>query len=299
MEKIIPILGEEALAFGTVEGVRVHAVKEMPPAWVSTAGTRLADELGISEGALKKEAIRWEDVAGIDYDVRLSPLLKEYTQTQDMTVTDVLTASLESSDKNGISFEEDLTPDPEEEEPKTPRNEYGTLFHKLMEIVVSERPKSIRAKLFDAPFLEVLGKAERVEIKKEALEFWKGPWGRTVREAKKCYPELPFIYKTRHGVLKGQIDLVFQTRELEWVIVDYKTNRVTQAGKKALAEQYESQLGIYALVFSRLYGEIPKKGVLYFSALGESHEFLYDARVLERFEREVEVRFEEAIAAES
>ena len=41
------------------------------------------------------------------------------------------------------------------------------------------------------------------------------------------------------------------------------------------------------------------KGVLYFSALGESHEFLYDARVLERFEREVEVRFEEAIAAES
>ena len=129
-------------------------------------------------------------------------------------------------------------------------------------------------------------------MKKEALGFWNGPWGRAVRSAKKCYPELPFIYKTKHGLLKGQIDLVFQTAAGEWVLLDYKTHALTPArSPEAAAENYHFQLRLYALVFSRLYGEEPKKGVLYFSSAGRAVEMPYAKDEFSGMERELDTAF--------
>ena len=39
-----------------------------------------------------------------------------------------------------------------------------------------------------------------------------------VREAEVCFAELPFIYKTQFGILKGQIDLVIRLKTGEWII---------------------------------------------------------------------------------
>ena len=59
------------------------------------------------------------------------------------------------------------------------------------------------------------------------------------------------------------------------MVLDYKTNRIAASEKEALAREYEFQLGLYALIFKELYGEAPKKGMLYFSAIHEPFQFLY------------------------
>lgn len=139
--------------------------------------------------------------------------------------------------------------------------------------------------------LSPLTAAEKKEARDSAEAFWNGDAGQAVRKASRCYPELPFIYKTPYGILKGQIDLVFQTSKGEWVILDYKTNRVTAQTLPEVAAGYEWQLALYALIFQRLYGEAPGRGVLYFSALSQAHETSYRAVDFKAFEERLIVQF--------
>ena len=116
-------------------------------------------------------------------------------------------------------------------------------------------------------------------------QFWKSPLGKKIRMASQCYPELPFIYKTPYGLLKGQMDLVFGSGQGEWVVVDYKTNQIDSSQKTKVAGEYEFQLGLYAFVFQKLYGELPSKGILYFSSINETYEFSYSASYMDEIEK--------------
>jgi len=220
---------------------------------------------------------------------RFQPVIKPYRETQDRTVTELVAAT-------GLTFlpekkdaEEEWAQD---EEWRTPANEFGTLFHRFMQHLAQGRPKKIAASDFKSPIFERLSADEKIRMREGILGFWHGPWGEAVRRARHCYPELPFIFKTPHGLLKGQIDLVFKTRQGEWVIVDYKTNRITPSQKEAVALGYEMQLALYALAFKKLYGEEPKKGVLYFSALKDTYEIKYR----EEDFRAIEEKLESAVA---
>ncbi len=75
--------------------------------------------------------------------------------------------------------------------------------------------------------------------------------------------------------------LLFTDSRGQWVILDYKTNRLEPGGKQELARHYEFQLGLYAMVFNELYKELPKKGLLYFSSLNEFHEFSLTPEILQ------------------
>ncbi len=221
----------------------------------------------------------------IDLRKRLEPVLKDYEETEDHTVTDLLLAS-----RSGLPAIEAFSVEKYKEisqdtwETGTPRNEIGTLFHRMMEYTMLRRKKKIMPADIPLSMIRLLRPAEQKEIKEGVLRFWRGRWGQLAREAKKCYAELPFIYKTQNGILKGQIDLVLQTKAGEWLILDYKTNQIVTGQKEALAKEYEIQLSLYAFVFKRLYGEAPKKGVLYFSAIDESFEFEYTPDRLDAFE---------------
>ena len=120
-----------------------------------------------------------------------------------------------------------------------------------------------------------LNAAERKEAVQGMVRFWKSPLGQEIRRSPKCYPELPFIYKTPYGLLKGQIDLVYQKSPGHWVILDYKTNQIAKNQVEKAAEEYEFQLGLYSLVFGDLTGEIPAQGALYFMSPNETHSFNY------------------------
>ena len=70
-------------------------------------------------------------------------------------------------------------------------------------------------------------------------------------------------------VLDGQIDLAFEEDD-GWVVVDYKTNRLRAGEEGAVAEGYESQLGLYADALSRVAAAPVKEVHLVFLATGET-----------------------------
>jgi len=207
---------------------------------------------------------------------RLGTEFRSYEETEDFTVTDLLVRT-KVEQVPEITFEEGFRQEPPDEEGSvTPANEYGTLFHRLMEhLVLKKTAKLSRTGLFSrlaAPLTE----AEKEVLWKQAVNFWTGPWGQAIRKAERLYPELPFIFKTPKGLLKGQIDLVFKSAEGEWVILDYKTGALSShADRNLKAEAYRFQIELYALIFKRLYGEAPKKGSLYFSSTGETSDILF------------------------
>ncbi len=231
---------------------------------------------------------------------QLADVEKEYELMEDMSVSR-LTSFVDYRTGSEISLPDpvrsaEAKETPEEEDGSTPRNEFGTLFHYLMELSVRNSP---RGKL-EGGRLESLTKELTIEEKSEAEDglknFWKGPLGQAVKKASKCYPELPFIYKTRHGMLRGQIDLVFRDRD-GWAIVDYKTNRFFgPTAEKTAIETYTPQLGLYALAFWKLYGEIPYKTLLYFLSGDKTVEIRWSEKELAALALQLESWYRKALA---
>lgn len=208
---------------------------------------------------------------------RLVQPQKSYDLAIDLTVSDVLADTAGETP----SFSEEPEAVDAEDAERSPRNEFGTIFHRLMEAGTLARPRGRVSEEFAASLLSPLTAAEKKEALEGSAAFWKSTHGKEILKSSKTYPELPFIYKTKLGILKGQIDLVYAGPS-GWTILDYKTNRITTAQVPQKAAEYEIQLGLYALVFRELYGEMPAKGVLYFSAAGEAYAFDYTPEYLER-----------------
>lgn len=215
----------------------------------------------------------------------LEPLNKPYENLEDLSVTRLLDSRMS---------EKPQEQDPPEEL-STPRNEYGTVFHRIMETAVRHRPGGVWQENLFLRWMRTFNDDEKNEMRTSFEQFWKGAWGLSLLKAAHCYAELPFIYKTRYGILKGQIDLVFQDKNGHWVILDYKTNRISDPELARVAESYRWQLAFYALVFQRLVGAKPKTGVLYFSSLHRAHEFSYDEKDFEIFDSELEARYHQAV----
>lgn len=266
-------LDEEKMGQGELlfEGVKIRVLRG-GNGHRESKGKKLLKE-DVFREALKRLETEPDENALSDFRRRITVPQKDYAEALSVTVTDLL---LEKWEKEGagreVLEEKDLAAGARVEEEGVPRNEYGVLFHKAMEEGVRGR-KRRRTVLPESAFY--LNPSEREEMEKSVGAFWKGPWGKCVGRAKERYPELPFIYKTPYGIVKGQMDLVFQDQNGEWVVLDYKTNRLLPSEKETLGRAYEFQLLLYALVFRKLYGAAPKRGVLYFSVLNEAWECVW------------------------
>jgi len=72
-------------------------------------------------------------------------------------------------------------------------------------------------------------------------------WVESARdEQRPLFNELPFILRTEKRVIHGIIDVLFQQADSTWVIVDYKTSKVTDQDFDHHARRYHLQLGVYA-----------------------------------------------------
>ena len=286
--RLSPSVGSKSLIFGDISidllPIQKEPHKEKIDTWSWADDLTRARPFVInnaSEAGLKK---------------RLKPVDKEYEETEDHTVTDLLLVSQDRAVGPALFIAEpDKDLGAEIGETVTPRNEYGTLYHRLMEYCVSRRKKKISGSFLPSPMFKRLQPPEVKEMKNSILKFWSGPWGKEIRDARQCFAELPFIYKTKQGILKGQVDLLFQSKKGEWVVLDYKTNRLKPSEKEAVAREYEAQILIYAFVFRKLYGETPRRGVLYFSSIDESFDFNYTDEKLESFEADLNGVFKKAI----
>jgi len=85
--------------------------------------------------------------------------------------------------------------------------------------------------------------------------------------------------------LQGYIDCLYRDAAGRWVVLDYKTNRVTASSVGAVAAGYEMQMLLYALAVERILGEPPADLVLHFLRLGAEHHFAWDAATRGRVEK--------------
>lgn len=83
-------------------------------------------------------------------------------------------------------------------------------------------------------------------------------WIKSARnEGRPLFNEMPFIFRTEKRVIHGIIDVLFQQADGSWVIVDYKTSKVTNQDYDAHAQRYHLQVGAYArAVQNQLGGDI-------------------------------------------
>lgn len=267
-----------------VQGIKVGIVSAAPP----VSAKKIDHEV-------QNTPSQWPEGLAASIDRRLHAKFKSYDETEDRTVSDLLAAAGGKEAKRKIIEDRDTDDQSQEGEWVTSANEFGTIFHRLMEYLALARPAKISLRGLFSRVASPLSEVERKKLWDQASVFWNSPWGRQVRQARRIYPELPFLYKTPYGLLKGQIDLVFQQANGDWVILDYKTHKIVKAEKEATANQYAFQLALYVLVFKKLYGEAPKTGVLYFSSLGEDWQTAYSEADYVATEKKLDLAFERVI----
>src|SRR5690606_7875012 len=115
--------------------------------------------------------------------------------------------------------------------------------------------------------------------------------GARVRQAVRVEREREIVFPVgaTPRLLRGIIDLHFEDAEGS-VLIDYKTDRVSDAEAPAKAEEYALQMRLYALALE-LEGSSPKKAVLFFLRLGRAVEVSLDAQSVTGAVRQVEELF--------
>jgi ATP-dependent helicase/nuclease subunit A len=101
--------------------------------------------------------------------------------------------------------------------------------------------------------------------------------------------EIVFPAGSTPRLLRGIIDLHFEDAQGA-VLVDYKTDRVSEAEAAAKAGEYALQMRLYALALE-LEGKKPDRAVLFFLRLGKAVEVSLDAQSLTEAVRQVENLF--------
>ncbi len=101
--------------------------------------------------------------------------------------------------------------------------------------------------------------------------------------------EIIFPVGSTPRLLRGIIDLHFEDTQGS-VLVDYKTDRVSDAEAPAKAEEYALQMRLYALALE-MEGSKPERAVLFFLRLGRAIEVSLDTQSLTDAVRQVEELF--------
>ena len=163
--------------------------------------------------------------------------------------------------------------------------EWGTLVHALLEAAMGAPAASLEglaaaligemdiAPAFAAPAVETVRSVM-------ASDLW-----RRARDAERALSEVPFQLSLRPDdpilvdteasgsvptLLRGVIDLAFLEPD-GWVVVDYKTDRITAARPiESLIEHYLPQVRTYAAIWERITDASVKERGLYFTS---THEY--------------------------
>ncbi len=166
----------------------------------------------------------------------------------------------------------------EEDEAEISAADFGTVIHKIFEYLVSN-PKKADEKLPNLVhrFAGNLGPNTREEIFKLSNQFLESKSFTEIKQAKARHAEIPFVFRLRSGIIQGTLDLLYQTQDGTWVILDYKTSRVDPNHLEEVASRYQSQLMLYALACHELLKIAVKHASLYFVRVDQTFDFSLEA----------------------
>ena len=154
--------------------------------------------------------------------------------------------------------------------------EWGTVIHFLLEAVM-RTPEADCHALARMALAEqgldpaVAPAAVRVVEQVTSSDIW-------VRalNSKQWLVEVPFVTRITAEqsttglptMLRGVIDLTFEEQD-GWVVVDYKTDVVTEDRLQSLVDHYQGQIATYASVWQAMLGQQVKESGLYFTSSGQ------------------------------
>lgn len=166
----------------------------------------------------------------------------------------------------------------------------GTLVHDLLAEIDFGRPDEVDSWVRSIaprhlPDVEE-GLDEPIEM---VRRFLGSPRAAEIAASGQVHRELEFLLAWPPGgrepeprYLQGYIDCLYQDAAGRWVVLDYKTNRVTDSTIAAVAAGYELQMLLYALAVEQILEASPADLVLHFLRTGEERHFAWDAAARER-----------------
>ncbi len=162
----------------------------------------------------------------------------------------------------------------EEDEAEISAADFGTVIHKIFEHLVSD-PKKANEKLpnFIHRFARNLEPNTQEEMFKLSTQFLKSKQFSEIKQAKARHTEIPFVFRLKSGIIQGTLDLLYQTQEGAWVILDYKTSQINGNNLEEVANRYQSQLMLYALACHELLKISVNRAALYFARTDQMFDF--------------------------
>ncbi|WP_067621526.1 helicase-exonuclease AddAB subunit AddA [Alicyclobacillus acidiphilus] len=158
----------------------------------------------------------------------------------------------------------------------TPRDG-GVAFHTFMQRCAWPPSTSLAALMDERDRLVEIGQlspdlAAAVQLE-DVAAFLESPLGRRMQKALRMVREQPFFHridvpaeeggKSVSVIAQGVIDCLFEEED-GWVVVDYKTDRVDEAGVASMAREYEAQVATYLAALAPITADKPAIAYLYF-----------------------------------
>ncbi len=163
--------------------------------------------------------------------------------------------------------------------------ERGTIIHFAMQhldIGRVDSPKAIKEQVQEMVAREQMTEEDARAVDIQGIyRFFTSPIGRRIVQAPRVYREVPFnLVKKACDVIPGlkdcQEDLLIQgvidcffEEGSDLVLVDYKTDYVTEAGRDEVIERYRLQIELYGEALERILNRRVKEKVLYLFHLNE------------------------------
>ncbi len=163
--------------------------------------------------------------------------------------------------------------------------ERGTIIHFVMQHIQLdgvENETAIKEQVENMVQRELLrpDEAETVDIQKILL-FFQSPIGQRIRNANKVYREVPFNLTQKANtviseitscndalLIQGIIDCYFKEGE-DYILVDYKTDAISEYNKNQLVEKYRIQIELYKEALEKITGKKVKESYLYLFSLDQ------------------------------
>lgn len=155
----------------------------------------------------------------------------------------------------------------------------GTAVHAIMQHIPLDRTLNsdeIKEFIETLVGMEILSPDEGKAVKVEELErFYASNTAARLRAATNIKREVPFTYAKKdadgdHQIIQGIVDCLFEEQD-GWVLLDYKTDRVTQITdvKYEMAERYGVQLTVYQEAVESILKIPVKERLLYLFAANQ------------------------------
>lgn len=170
------------------------------------------------------------------------------------------------------------------QEKQLSQTEIGTAMHTVMQHAPQEgfqRLTDVEHYLQQLVEKELITKEERevIEVEK-VLHFYTTPIGERFKQAKRLFREIPFTlnYVDDDGdsqIVQGIIDCLMEEENGNWVLLDYKTDKILpsfeeeQALLKEMTKRYDVQLRIYSEAIESILQVKVDEKVLYLFNIGK------------------------------